>query len=270
MHLVKYLSLIEFFFYMSLYYDLMPTGIPGLDEILGGGALRGRTYLVSGETGTGKTLFSLSFIINGVLKYGEPGIYVSVDETYDQLINGVKRFGWDLEELREQGYLEVLVPEMDLIEKIREKDPTAIAKSLVMVISDYVKSLGAQRLVIDPIAPLVTLEKDVQVLREYIRSLVVNIERNIGTTTIITTEIPTGSNTISRYGVEEFLTAGVFIMGFARTMEGIFKRYLFIRKMRWQDVQPIIYEVEIQPKIGIIIKEPLKNIYAISSTSILY
>ncbi len=61
---------------------------------------------------------------------------------------------------------------------------------------------------------MVTLEKDVQVLREYIRALVMGIEREVGVTTIITTEIPTGgARVISRYGVEEFLAAGVFVMG---------------------------------------------------------
>ncbi|OYT26248.1 MAG: recombinase RecA [Thermoprotei archaeon ex4572_64] len=251
----------------SLYYDLIPTGIEGLDQVLSGGLLRGRTYLVTGETGTGKTLFSLSFLINGALKYSEPGIYVSVDETYEQLVNGARRFGWDLEELRENGYLEILTPEMDLVEKIREKDPTTIAKSLVLTISEYVKALGAQRLVIDPIAPLVTLEKDVQVLREYIRALVLGIERVVGTTTIITTEIPTGSAAISRYGVEEFLAAGVFVMGIAKTVNGDFKRYMFIRKMRWQNVQPIIYEIEIKPGIGIIIKDQIRNIHTLHYTS---
>ncbi|MGC8544163.1 MAG: ATPase domain-containing protein [Vulcanisaeta sp.] len=246
---------------MSLYYDLVPTGIPGLDEAIGGGLIRGRTYLISGETGTGKTLLSLSFLINGIYRYGEPGIYVSVDETYDQLMNGVRRFGWDLEALREQGYLEVLIPEMDIIEKIREKDPITVAKSLVYTIADYAKSLEAQRLVIDPIAPLVTLEKDVQVLREYIRALVMGIEREVGVTTIITTEIPTGARMISRYGVEEFLAAGVFVMGLAQTTEGDFKRYLFIRKMRWQAVQPTILEVDIQPKVGIVVKGPLKDVH---------
>jgi circadian clock protein KaiC len=150
---------------------------------------------------------------------------------------------------------------MDIIEKIREKDPITVAKSLVYTIADYAKSLEAQRLVIDPIAPLVTLEKDVQVLREYIRALVMGIEREVGVTTIITTEIPTGARMISRYGVEEFLAAGVFVMGLAQTPDGEFKRYLFIRKMRWQAVHPTILEVEIQPKVGVVVKGPLKDVH---------
>ncbi len=240
--------------------ELAPTGIPGLDEVLHGGLLRGRTYLVSGETGTGKTIFALSFLMNGILKFGEAGIYVSVDETYDNLVAGARSFGWDVEEMRRQGYLEVLLPEQDLIERIREKDPTAIARSLATTVVDYVKLLDAKRLVIDPIAPLVTLEKDVQVLREYIRVLISEIERNAKVTTIITTEIPTGSNAISRYGVEEFLASGVFVMGIARDSSGAFKRYLFVRKMRWQPVSPDVYEIEIRPSVGVVVHGRLRDV----------
>ena len=243
-----------------LYFDIAPTGIPGLDEVLGGGFIRGRTYLVTGETGVGKTLFSLSFLINGVYRFGEPGIYVSVDETYEQFVNGALRFGWDINSLVASGYLRVLVPEMDILDTIRSKEPSTVAKTMVEAIKAHAKAIGARRLVIDPIAPLVSMEKDVQVLREYIRNLVVGIEREVQTTTIITTEVPAGSRAISRYGVEEFLATGVIILGLARSESG-FRRYLFVRKMRWQPIQPAIYEFEIQQGAGVVVKGPLKNIY---------
>ncbi len=239
---------------MSLYYDVAPSGVEGLDQLIGGGFIRGRTYLVSGETGTAKTLFALSFLINGALKYGEPGIYLSVDETYEQFVSGASRFGWSIEELRGNGLLEVLIPEMDIVEKIREKEPSAIAKSLITAIRDYAYALGAQRLAIDPIAPLVTLEKDVQVLREYIRALIMGIEREVGVTTLITTEIPSGVSTLSRYGVEEFLATGVMVLGIGRDHHGDFKRVLFIRKMRWSPVQPGVYEIDIVPRVGVVVK----------------
>jgi len=91
---------------------------------------------------------------------------------------------------------------MDIVERIREKDPTATAKSLVASIREHVAALNAQRLVIDPTAPLASL-KDVQILREY-QSFAMSIKREIGTTNIITTEIPPGSGATSRYGAEEF------------------------------------------------------------------
>lgn len=106
---------------------------------------------------------------------------------------------------------------MDIVERIREKDPTAIAKSLVASIRKHVAALNAQRLVIDPTAPLASL-KDVQILREY-QSFAMSIKREIGTTNIITTEIPPGSGATSRYGAEEFPATGVYITGIAKAAQ---------------------------------------------------
>jgi len=106
---------------------------------------------------------------------------------------------------------------MDIVERIREKDPTATAKSLVASIREHVAALNAQRLVIDPTAPLASL-KDVQILREY-QSFAMSIKREIGTTNIITTEIPPGSGATSRYGAEEFPATGVYITGIAKAAQ---------------------------------------------------
>jgi circadian clock protein KaiC len=106
---------------------------------------------------------------------------------------------------------------MDIVERIREKDPTATAKSPVASIREHVAALNAQRLVIDPTAPLASL-KDVQILREF-RVLVMSIKREIGTTNIITTEIPPGSGATSRYGAEEFSATGVYITGIAKAAQ---------------------------------------------------
>jgi circadian clock protein KaiC len=105
---------------------------------------------------------------------------------------------------------------MDIVERIREKDPTATAKSLVASIREHVAALNAQRLVIDPTAPLASL-KDVQILREY-QSFAMSIKREIGTTNI-TTEIPPGSGATSRYGAEEFPATGVYITGIAKAAQ---------------------------------------------------
>jgi circadian clock protein KaiC len=106
---------------------------------------------------------------------------------------------------------------MDIVERIREKDPTTTAKSLVASIREHVAALNAQRLVIDPTTPLASL-KDVQILREY-QSFAMSIKREIGTTNIITTEIPPGSGATSRYGAEEFPATGVYITGIAKAAQ---------------------------------------------------
>ncbi len=234
-----------------------PTGIDKLDEILGGGLIRGKTYLVAGETGTGKTIFALSFIVYGAA-LDEAGVYVTVDEDVESFMLGAKAFGWDLEKLVEKGRLSIVSPSEDFIDRIRRKDPDAVAKSLVRDISDVVERIGAQRLVIDPIAPLVCMEKDIQVLREFTRILITRLEREVRCTTLITSEIPSGSLSLSRFGVEEFLASGVFVLGLIRRGSR-FIRTLTIRKMRWLPVKPTVYEFEIVPGRGIVIKGPLEE-----------
>jgi KaiC/GvpD/RAD55 family RecA-like ATPase len=73
----------------------VPTGIPGLDRMLGGGLVAGRPYLVTGGTGSGKTLVGLTFLLEG-LRRGEEVLLVAVDEPTNEIIENVRAFGWDL------------------------------------------------------------------------------------------------------------------------------------------------------------------------------
>jgi RecA-superfamily ATPases implicated in signal transduction len=237
-------------------YQLVKTGIEGLDGVIGG-LLRGRTYLVTGETGTGKTLFSLTFLINGA-EIGEPGIYVLVDEEYEDFLNGAYDFGWDLEKYISSGMLQVLTLMPDFVERMRNKPAETVVMSIVDNIARYARQVGAKRLVIDPVAPLVVNEGDVAWTREYIKSLIINLEKKIGTTNIIVSEIPTGSTSLSRFGVEEFLAAGVFVLGIER-VGNEFIRTLFLRKMRWRPVPPGLYEFEIVRGKGVVVKGKLSQ-----------
>jgi len=73
----------------------VPTGIPGLDRMLGGGLIEGRPYLVTGGTGSGKTLLGLEFLLEG-LRLGEEVLLVAVDEPPSEIMENVQSFGWDL------------------------------------------------------------------------------------------------------------------------------------------------------------------------------
>src|SRR5690348_1319462 len=75
------------------------TGIPGLDRMLGGGLMGGRPYLVTGGTGSGKTLLALSFLLEG-LRLGEEVLLVAVDEPPSEIVENVRSFGWDLNAVR--------------------------------------------------------------------------------------------------------------------------------------------------------------------------
>lgn len=238
-------------------YELVKTGIEGLDERIGG-LLRGRSYLVTGETGTGKTLFSMTFLVRGAMM-GEPGIYVLVDEDYDDFVRGAYDFGWDIESLMSQRLLSVLTLMPDFVEKLKNKPADVVVDSIVSGILEEAARIKARRLVIDPIAPLMVNEGDVAWTREYIKSLIINLEKRIGTTNIIVSEIPTGSTALSRFGVEEFLAAGVFVLGLER-IKNTFYRTLFIRKMRWRPVPPDIFVFDIVKEKGVVVKDKLSRI----------
>src|SRR5437879_6642617 len=76
-----------------------PTGIPGLDKLLTGGLPKSRIILLSGGPGTGKTILSSQYLVNGILDYEESGVYVSLDENKQHVFEEMLDFGWDFEEL---------------------------------------------------------------------------------------------------------------------------------------------------------------------------
>ena len=78
-----------------------PTGIVGLDEMLGGGLPRSSSTVIQGATGTGKTLLGLHFLLEGARR-GEPGIHFTLEETADQLRGIARGFGWDLREMEQR------------------------------------------------------------------------------------------------------------------------------------------------------------------------
>ena len=82
-----------------------PTGIQGFDEITGGGLPRGRTTLVAGGPGCGKTIFGMQFLVNGARDYGEPGIFVAFEESAGRLIANAESFGWRLRQLQKKKIL---------------------------------------------------------------------------------------------------------------------------------------------------------------------
>lgn len=226
------------------------TGNPDLDHVLEGGFEKGKTYLVAGETGSGKTIFSLQYLLHGI-KNGDPSIYVTIDERPEVLVRDARRFGWDLVTPQQEGKLIILPVRQYFTQKMWGKDMDTVVTNIVNELSKAAKAIGARRLAIDPVAPLVTTStSEIAWVREYIRSLIFNIEDKIGTTTLITSEIPTGDDSLSRYGVEEFLASGIIVLGLVRE-GGKITRTLFIRKMRWTAVDPTIYTFVIQRGKGI-------------------
>lgn len=90
--------------------EKIPSGIDGLDDLLNGGIPRSRTILVLGATGTGKSTFAVQFLVNGTLKYNQPGILVTLEETFEDICENYSTYGWDLKELVDKDMLRIFTP----------------------------------------------------------------------------------------------------------------------------------------------------------------
>lgn len=88
----------------------VPTGIEGLDRMLGGGFVEKRANMVEGAPGTGKTTLGLQFLLHGALQFGQPGLYISFEEFPAQLYADAARIGWDLKALESTGLLKCSSP----------------------------------------------------------------------------------------------------------------------------------------------------------------
>ena len=123
--------------------ELISTGIPGLDDMLGGGTLRGNAVLIAGPVGSGKSTSGIQFLMEGA-RLREPGVLVIFEETKPKYIDQAKSFGYDLQQLIDNGLLEVIyVRPLDL-----SMDETLYA------IEAAVERCQARRIVLDSISGL--------------------------------------------------------------------------------------------------------------------
>jgi len=129
----------------------VPTGIPGLDEMIEGGFKRGSTILVVGGCGSGKSTFSMQYLYNGALA-GDPGVYVSFEENPVKMKSNFSRFGWDLDGLEKKGKLRII--------KIEPREIVNVLKEDYGTIVDAIEDIGAKRIVIDSISTFELMLKD--------------------------------------------------------------------------------------------------------------
>jgi len=202
------------------------TGIEGFDELVLGGLPRGQSILVTGGTGTGKSTFALQFLYKGAKVYDEPGIYVTLEETIPGVIKNASTYGWDIEGLQKKSKVELLDYSPVVSGQIRRIEPTDIFAS----ISAAWKRIGAKRIVVDPITVFGMQTDSLMQLRQDLLRFS-NLLKQLDSTVLFVTEIPEDSQSLSRYGVEEFIADGVIVLYFLK-FGGLRARGIEVRKMR--------------------------------------
>lgn len=233
----------------------IPSGIEGLDNLLYGGFPKGRSYLIAGEPGTGKTIFSLQYLLAG-LQQNEKCLYISIDEKPEHVLLDATALGWDLGPYLKNGQFQILdVTQYFAKALVDDKDGIHINRIIDDIVS-YVKKFGATRLAIDPVAPLVFAERHIPEVTEYIRRLIFAIEDTIGCTTLLTSYVPVGSEKISHHGVEEFASSGIILLRLVKS-NNKYVRTIWIRKMRGTRIDLTEYSFEILPNRGVVLRQPI-------------
>mgnify|MGYP001032600585 CR=1 FL=1 len=198
--------------------EQVPSGIKGLDELLGGGIPHGRCVLVVGSPGSGKTTLSMQFLHSGAI-HDEPSLYITLDEKPEHLKENLSIFGWGLDELERKGVL--LLYDATFLRKAKRgvsaserEGGLSIREStlegLVQTVQNIVREEGIQRVVVDPITSLMlhyeSLCKRRRAVLTFFDALI-----ETGCTSIVTTELRTGILK-RKFQLEEFLSQGVILL----------------------------------------------------------
>ncbi len=197
------------------------TGIPGLDEMLGGGIPEGHTVVVVGSFGTGKTTFGLQFLWHG-LQRGEKGIFISLEEDEEAVISTAASFGWDLRPHIDSGSLVVV--------KLEPADAKSTVTKIKSDLPGFIKNMGAKRLVLDSVS-LLTMMFDRENERRETLFHLAKLIKDSGCTAVFTAEARPDNPTTSRDGLAEYTADGVIQLRY-HNVGGDVQLVLGVVKMR--------------------------------------
>jgi circadian clock protein KaiC len=203
-----------------------PTGIRGLDQITDGGLPRGRSTLVCGGPGAGKTLLGIEFLARGARDFGEAGVFVSFEERADDLAKNAFSLGFDLGRLvRSKRFaVEHIVLDRNQLLEAGEYD----LEGLFIRLGAAIDAVGAKRVVLDTIEALFGVLTNQGILRAELNRLFSWL-KDRGVTTVITAE--RGQGVLTRHGLEEYVSDCVIVLD-QRVDDQIATRRLRIVKYR--------------------------------------
>jgi circadian clock protein KaiC len=206
--------------------EKVPTGIKGLDDITDGGLPRGRTTLVCGGPGCGKTMLGIEFLVRGAIEFNEPGVLVAFEESTEDIAQNVASLGFDLEELvaRKKLLLDYVPLDPSEIHETGDYD----LQGLFLRLQTSIEAVGAKRIVLDTIEALFSTFSNVAILRAEFRRLFQWLSDH-KLTSVVTAE--RGETTLTREGLEEYVSDCLILLDH-RVQEQISARRLRIVKYR--------------------------------------
>jgi circadian clock protein KaiC len=202
-----------------------PTGIDGFDEITGGGLPTGRPSLVCGPPGTGKSIFAMQFLVNGVTRYGEPGVFLTFEESREELVANVRSFGFGVDRLEREGRL--LVDALPLEPQTVETGEFDL-EALIVRLAWAVDQVGAKRVAVDNVEALFTAFSRPALVRAEVRRLFRWLKDH-ELTAVITGE--RGEDMVTRHGMQEYLSDCVVVLDH-RIVQDVATRRMRVLKYR--------------------------------------
>ncbi len=230
--------------------ERVSTGIKGLDQMTGGGFIRGSATLLSGSSGMGKTILGTQFIVDGLLK-NEPGVIVSFEEDSTQIKENSKTFNWSLEEFEKKNLLKILYPEeFDVYE-------------LAIQVNEAIEKVKAKRLLFDGTARLSRLTPQFVQFSEYMGSIVNNF-KNKNVTAVYTNETSglTGAAQITGTGISQVMDT-VILLRYVE-IKSEMRKAISVLKMRGSNHDKEIREIVISSK-GVEVRLPFSGYSGILS-----
>ncbi len=190
--------------------EKIPTDIPGFDLIGQGGLPRGRTTLIAGTAGSGKTVFATHFLAAGIQKAGEPGVFATFEDEPEGIRRNMMGFGWNIRRWEKEGMWCFVDVSPDT------SGPTPIVGSydlggLISRIEHAAKKLGATRIVLDSLNALFIQIPDKTLLRMELLRLIQTLKK-LGATIVFTGERTQDYGEVTRHGIEEFVADNVIIL----------------------------------------------------------
>ena len=222
------------------------SGIPGFDSILSMGLKKNSSVVISGPPGSGKTTFGLQFIHNGAKQFDEPGIYISLTQSIEEIKKDCRSFGWDVENLiSKHKILMIDLRPFKIKNEIIDKDDSLYRgeqipfEHLTKFILNSIKKIKAKRIVIDSISILGMQYSDKFYMRQGMQGMIQSLE-NFGVTSLLISEI-SDNNEVP---LEWFVTSGIIHLD-NQIINNSMKRTIKISKLRGMKHSEQIHHLEL-------------------------
>jgi circadian clock protein KaiC len=212
----------------------VPTGIEGLDELLRGGFPENTVNLVSGPAGSAKSLLALQFLYNGAKTYGDTGVYITLEESRENIDRALKNYSMEYDKFESEGKL-YIIDLGDLRKECNLEEEMEVGLLAFSTLNEFLQKhlnvTNAKRLVIDSVTAVGLYYQSVEVLRrEMFRFSRMLKDHKI--TSLLITESIEGAGQLTRYGIEQFIADSFIVMGL-EDVKGELRRTITVRKARF-------------------------------------